>query len=108
MIYHDVKYKPLFSKFSFTSRYIIFNTNEYDNRIYAYENDVLYGYSIPAYYGKGNKIYLVIKYNIIRNLDFWLRIAHTTYSDREVLKSGWDEINSNKMTELKLQLRYKF
>ena len=108
MIYQDVKYKPLFSKFSFTSRYIIFNTNEYDNRIYAYENDVLYGYSIPAYYGKGNKIYLVIKYNIIRNLDFWLRIAHTTYSDREVLKSGWDEINSNKMTELKLQLRYKF
>ena len=34
--------------------------------------------------------------------------AQTTYTDREVLKSGWDEINGNKMTELKLQLRYKF
>jgi hypothetical protein len=108
MLYQDVKYKPLFSKISFTSRYVLFNTPTYDSRIYAYENDVLYGYSIPAYYGKGSKIYLVAKCNIIRNLDFWLRIAHTTYTDRMVLKSGWDEIEGNKMTEVKLQLRYKF
>ena len=108
MLYQDVKYKPLFGKFTFTSRYVLFNTPTYDSRIYAYENDVLYGYSIPPYYGKGSKVYLVAKCNIIRNLDFWLRIAHTTYSDREVLKSGWDEIIGNKMTEIKLQLRYKF
>jgi len=108
MLYQDIKYKPLFSRFSFTSRYVLFNATEYDNRIYAYENDVLYGYSIPAYYGKGSKIYLVAKCNVIRNLDFWLRIAQTTYTDREVLKSGWDEIEGNKMTEIKLQLRYKF
>jgi len=108
MLYQDVKYKPLFSKISFTSRYVLFNTPTYESRIYAYENDVLYGYSIPAYYGKGSKIYLVAKCNIIHNLDFWLRIAHTTYTDRMVLKSGWDEIEGNKMTELKLQLRYKF
>jgi len=108
MIYQDVKFKPLFGKFTFTSRYVLFNAPEYDNRIYAYENDVLYGYSIPAYYGKGSKIYLVAKCNVIRNLDFWLRIAQTTYTDREVLKSGWDEIEGNKMTEIKLQLRYKF
>ena len=86
MLYQDVKYKPLFSKISFTSRYVLFNTPTYDSRIYAYENDVLYGYSIPAYYGKGSKIYLVAKCNIIRNLDFWLRIAHTTYTDRMVVK----------------------
>ena len=108
ILYQDVKYKPLFSKISFTSRYVIFNTPTYDSRIYAYENDVLYGYSIPAYYGKGSKIYLVAKCNIIRNLDSWLRIAHTTYSDRQAVKSGWDEIEGNKMTEIKLQLRYKF
>ncbi len=108
MLYQDIKYKPLFGKFSLTSRYVLFNATEYDNRIYAYENDVLYGYSIPAYYGRGSKIYLVAKCNLIRNLDFWIRVAHTIYTDREVLKSGWDEINGNKMTEIKLQLRYKF
>ena len=108
MLYQDVQYKPLFGKITFSSRYVLFNTPTYDSRIYAYESDVLYGYSIPAYYGKGNKIYLVAKCSIIRNLDFWIRVAHTIYTDRKILKSGWDEINGNKMTEIKLQLRYKF
>jgi hypothetical protein len=108
MLYQDVKYKPLFSKLTFSSRYVLFNTPTYDSRIYAYENDVLYGYSIPSYYGKGSKIYVVAKCNIFRNLDTWLRIAHTKFTDREVLKSGWDEIDDNKMTEVKVQLRYKF
>jgi hypothetical protein len=108
MFYQDIKYKPLFGKITFSSRYILFNTSTYDSRIYAYESDVLYGYSIPSYYGKGSKIYFVAKCNIIQNLDFWLRIAQTTYNDRERLKSGWDEIEGNKMTEIKLQIRYKF
>ena len=108
MLYQDVKYKPLFGKLTFSSRYVLFNTPTYDSRIYAYENDVLYGYSIPSYYGKGSKIYVVAKSNIFRNLDAWLRIAHTKFTDREVLKSGWDEIDGNKMTEVKVQLRYKF
>nr|ADI17789.1 hypothetical protein [uncultured Sphingobacteriales bacterium HF0130_33B19] len=108
ILYQDIKYKPLFSKISFSSRYILFNTPTYDTRIYAYESDILYGYSIPAYYGKGSKVYLVTKYNIIRNLDFWIKIAQTIFSDRDVIKSGWDEIQGNKITELKLQLRYKF
>ncbi len=108
MLYQDVKYKPLFSKLTFTSRYVLFNTPTYNSRIYAYENDVLYGYSIPAYYGKGSKFYVVAKYNPIRNIDIWIRIAHTTYYDREVLKSGWDEIEGNQMTEIKVQVRYKF
>ncbi len=108
ILYQDVKYKPLFSKITFSSRYVLFNSPTYESRIYAYENDVLYGYSIPAYYGKGNKVYLVIKYNIIQNLDFWLRVAHTTYGDRNTLRSGWDEIKGNKISEIKVQLRYKF
>lgn len=74
------------------------------------DNDVLYWYSISAYYGKGNKIYLFAKCNIIRNLDFWLRIAHTIYTDRQVLKSGLDEIDGNKMTKLKpnYDINFKF
>ena len=98
----------MFGKITFSSRYVLFNTSIYDSRIYSYESDVLYGYSIPSYYGKGSKIYLVAKCNIIQKLDFWLRIAQTTYSSREVLKSGWDEIEGNKMTEIELQIRYKF
>ena len=108
MMYQDVKFKPLFSKFSFSLRYTYFNTESYDSRIYAYENDVLYGYSIPSFYGKGKKIYLLIKYNIIKNTDLWIKLSETIYDDRDIIKSGWEEIEGNKLTELKIQLRYKF
>jgi len=37
-----------------------------------------------------------------------MKISETIYDDREVIRSGWDEIEANKLTELKIQLRYKF
>ena len=108
MMYQDVKFKPMFSKLSFSLRYTYFNTESYDSRIYAYENDVLYGYSIPSFYGKGKKIYVLLKYNIIKNTDLWIKLSETIYDDRDIIKSGWEEIEGNKLTELKIQLRYKF
>ena len=49
-----------------------------------------------------------IQYNIIKNTDLWIKLSETIYDDRNVIKSGWDEIEGNKLTELKIQLRYKF
>ena len=108
MIYQDVKYKPLFSKVSFSTRLTIFNTESYNSRIYAYESDVLYGYSIPSFYGKGRKFYVVLKFNILKDTDLWIKYSETIYNDRDVIRSGWDEIEGNRLTEIKLQLQYKF
>ena len=51
---------------------------------------------------------LLLKYNVVRNTDLWIKLSETIYDDRDVIKSGWDEIEGNKLTELKIQLRYKF
>ena len=59
-------------------------------------------------YGKGKKIYLLLKYNIIKNTDLWIKVSETIYDDRDIIRSGWDEIDGNRLTELKIQLRYKF
>ena len=56
MFYQNVKYKPIFSKLSFSVRYTFFNTESYNSRIYAYESDVLYKYSIPSFYEKVKKL----------------------------------------------------
>ena len=37
-----------------SARYAIFNTDSYDTRIYAYEKDVLYAFSVPALYATGS------------------------------------------------------
>ncbi|MGR3810625.1 ComEA family DNA-binding protein [Jiulongibacter sp. NS-SX5] len=90
------------------SRVALFSTDDYNSRIYAYENDVLYTVSFPAYFGKGSRLYLVSRYSVNRNIDVWFRVARTSLTDRETISSGLNEINAPHRTDLKLQVRYKF
>lgn len=107
-ISQDIRYKSNESRFSGSFRFSIFHTPSYNSRIYAYENDVLYAYSLPSFYDKGLRYYIILQYKIIRNLDVWVRFAQTSYQDKKVISSGLNEINGNKQSEIKLQLRYKF
>lgn len=97
-----------FKKCQIKGRIAYFSTDSYDSRIYAYENDVLYAVSFPAYYGKGWRYYLIGKMPIGRNLDAWIRIAQTNVSDRSTIGSGTSEIEGNRKTDLKIQLKYNF
>ena len=108
LLLQDVRYKPLESKWSLTLRYALFETDTYDSRIYAYEPDVLYAFSVPAHYGSGQRYLLVLKYRFHRKLSAWLRLSETAYFDRNFVKSGWEEVAGNKVTEVKMLLRYKF
>jgi hypothetical protein len=91
-----------------SSRYAIFNTFDYDTRIYAYENDVLYAFSIPAYAGNGTKTYLMLQYKWRNKLDIWLRYAQSYFPNDYVQSSGINEVNANTLSELKLQVRWTF
>ena len=52
----DIAYKPEDKPYSLTFRYALFDAQDYNARIYAYENDVLYSFSVPALYGKGLRV----------------------------------------------------
>jgi len=45
-------------------RLSVFNTDSWASRIYAYENDLLYSYSVPALYGTGSKSYLMLSWKL--------------------------------------------
>lgn len=57
-----------------------FDARTWDNRIYNYENDVLYAYSIPALYGQGVRMYMNVRWKIIPNLSLYLRVSETIYT----------------------------
>ncbi len=105
LIYQDVVWKNRNDQFSLTARYALFDTDSWDERIYAYENDVLYAFSIPAYYYKGSRCYLLFNYRMTRSFNISFRFATSTLSDRSTFGSGLDEIDGNNKTELKVQLR---
>jgi hypothetical protein len=108
LVYQDVMIRPENKPFDVTLRYALFNTDSYDERIYAYENDVLYAFSVPAYYYKGSRFYVLIKYEIARWLDVWVRFAQTVYTNRQTIGSGLDEIEGDTKSEIKAQVRLKF
>ena len=107
LVYQDVNFNFNKIPLKINLRFAIFDTDNYDSRIYAYENDVLYGYSIPAYYNNGIRSYLNIHYNLGKNTDIWFRIAQSNYSGIENIGTGNDLISGNKRTQVKLQLRLK-
>ena len=107
LIYQDLLYKPMESPLSFTTRFAIFNIDSYDARIYAYENDVLYQFSIPAYYNKGTRFYLNVKYQL-PHLTFEARYTQTYWTNQQTIGNGSEAIDGPKRTGVKFQLRYKF
>jgi hypothetical protein len=56
-----------------------FDARLWNNRIYIYENDVLYAYSIPFVYGLGGRFWLNVRYKISDYLSIYLRLSETVY-----------------------------
>ncbi|HEY4797603.1 MAG TPA: helix-hairpin-helix domain-containing protein [Bacteroidia bacterium] len=109
LIYQDVIWKKMRSKFSVTLRYALFDTKSYDTRIYAMEENIPGAYSIPSYYYKGSRIFVMLNYDITRNIQFWLRWAQTYYANKNVLSAGTlSEIDGHTKTEVSMQLILKF
>jgi len=108
LLFQDISYAPKAIPIKFHFRYAIFNTDDYDTRIYAYENNVLYRFSVPAYYYQGQRYYILINYKLSSALTFWLRFDQTFYNNRTTIGSGLEEIQGNSKSEITAQLRWKF
>ena len=103
----DIAYKPEDKPYSLAFRYAIFDAQDYNTRIYAYENDVLYSFSVPALYGKGMRVYLLGKVKLFNALTLYARIGRTIYSDRHEIGSGLTLIQGNHKTDLKVEAIWK-
>ena len=81
------------------ARHCLFLTDDWDSRIYAYENDLLYSFSVPALSGEGSRSCLMLSWKVKR---FDLRIK---YSDTESVQPGG---SSKNVQDFRLQARLWF
>lgn len=104
----DISY--VFSDFplSITARYSVFDTESWSSRIYTYENDLPYSFSVTASSSKGSHCYFLIKTTLWRRYDLWIKWAHTWYHSLEAIGSGLEEIDGNKKNELRFMVRVRF
>lgn len=90
-------------------RFQFFDAVNYENRLYSYEKDVLYAFSIPMYYGLGSRYYFNLQYEISDRLSLWFKIAQTVYADeRESISSGNETILGNRKTDMRVLLKWDF
>lgn len=108
LVFQDVGFDTQKIVSSWWLRLAYFNTDDYDARIYAYENDLLYQFSVPAFYGEGLHFYFNGKVKICENLDAWLKASRSSYIGADRIGSGNSEVEGNKRTEVKFQLRFTF
>lgn len=104
----DVKVVFPAMNLSLLGRLAHFDTDDYYSRIYVYEPDVLYAFSVPARSGNGVLGLLNVGWKITRDLQCWGRILFVHRRDSQTIGSGYEMVKSASETELKLQLRYRF
>ncbi|WP_372776208.1 ComEA family DNA-binding protein [Mangrovibacterium sp.] len=107
LLSQDISFQTKTSNSRFWLRLAYFNTDDYDSRIYSYENDLLYQFSIPAFYGEGIRSYVNGKVKLCEKIDFWMKLSRSWYFDVNSLGSGATAIDGNTRTELKFQFRFR-
>lgn len=108
LLYGDLLYKPLMKPFSTSIRLQYFETDGYNTRLYAYEQDVLYSFSVPVFYNKGFRWYGNLQYKVRSKWVFGFRLARTKYSNKVANGSGLDAIDGSKKTDVRFQILYSW
>ena len=104
----DIFYGFKRPRLSVNSRVEWFDTDGYDSRIYTFENDVPYHYSVPAMFNSGFRYYLNVKISYDLKFTAGLKWAQTMYMGGTAIGSGWNEISGRKRSDLRIELLIKF
>ena len=108
LLYQDLVYRLKKIPLKLSARYAIFDTDNFDARLYAYENDLLYLFSIPSYYGKGIRTYLMAKYDIGKQIDLWVRWGMFSYAHTTEISTGLEKVKGSLKSDVKVQLKIRF
>ncbi len=106
MMLQDVNFD--FKKFKVGVRFSIFDSQDFNTRLYVFERNVLYAFSMPLYQGIGTRSYIIMQYKISKHWDVWAKIAGFQYRKVDAISSGINEIEGNTKTDVTLQAKYSF
>ncbi|GAB5519666.1 MAG: helix-hairpin-helix domain-containing protein [Rhodothermales bacterium] len=106
LLYQEARFTPV-SALRIDARLAFFDTDDFDARLYAYEYDLLYTFSVPAFSGRGQRAYVLIRWQPHDALQLEAKYGVTRFEDRETVGSGLDEVVGNHLREARLQLRWR-
>jgi hypothetical protein len=75
-------------KLRITAGFRVFSVETGTDPLYAYEPDVLYGFSAPVLSGSGTRWFATIRLKLLKNVDMELKLSQTAYSDLSHVSQG--------------------
>lgn len=94
LFYSDIRIIPV-AGLVLDTRFIFFNTYDYDSRIYEFETDILGVMSNIPLYGQGRRWYILLKYKPYQKIEFAAKYAETFIDGAKSIGSGNDEIKGD-------------
>lgn len=107
LLYQGVRWRPT-PWLRLDTRWALFDTEDYAARIYAYEHDLLYAFSIPVFNGQGARHYLLARVAPSEHLRIELKYAATRYRNVASVGSGLDEVAGRRLRDIRAQVRWRF
>lgn len=110
----DAGFKPA-RQWMFSGRLHFYETGGYQSRIYSYERDLLFSYSMPAFAGSAIRAYTLIRYKFMHarsrdrkrdlNAECWLKYAFAVRPSGMIVKEDSENAPSN---DLRIQFFFRF
>lgn len=107
LLYQGVRWRPA-TWLRLDARWTLFDTDGFDARIYAYEHDLLYTFSIPVFSGRGERHYVLVRAQPTPAVHLELKYGATRYRDVTSVGSGLDVVPGSRIREVRAQVRWSF
>ncbi len=90
------------------ARITMFQTESFTSRVFQFENDLLYVMANPALFDRGQRQYILVRYQPFDFLDLYAKYGITYYENRQTVGSGLDESIGNTRSNFGVQARIQF
>jgi len=106
LVYQDFRLTPS-SPLTIDARITLFETDDFNSRVFQFENDLLYVMSNAMLFDQGQRSYVVVRYQPIEYLVFRMKASTTIYENRASIGSGLNTIHGSRKSDIGLQVQLK-
>ena len=77
-------------------------------KLRSYEHQLPGNFFFPTYYGEGMRLAFTARADLSSHLRLHARLGYTNYFDRSTIGTGLQQISASHLTDIDLQLRWRF
>lgn len=107
VVFQDLRWVPA-RRLRVDARLAVFDAEHFEARVFTYEPGLLYAFSVPALHGRGQRSYVLLRYEPAAGLVLQLKWANSRFEDVLKTGSGLDETEGNRIREVAAQLYWRW